>query len=106
MVVTWQELLDNATSEDKVVEIIREFLESLGPGEIGMLPETCKPRRIFDGRDVRLYALTLSRYQSAPFAPSGALLARTAAVMIHAEMRITQITTRVNDKDADLQGSA
>jgi len=56
-----REKLRHASSEDEVVEIVREFVSDWLPEEIGRLPEACRPRKVRDGEDLDLWAWDLAR---------------------------------------------
>ncbi len=55
------EKLRHASSEDEVVEIVREYMRDWLPEEIGHLPQDCRPRKVRDGEDLNLWAWDLAR---------------------------------------------
>jgi hypothetical protein len=53
--------LRNSSSEEEVLEAVREYVRDWLPEELGLLPEECRPRKVRDGEDLNLWAWSLTR---------------------------------------------
>jgi hypothetical protein len=99
--VTWQDKLDGAQEEAGVVEIARDYIATLDPHEVAMLPAPCRPRKLLTANDVSSYAFDLVRHvcddkdEAAPF------IHRLAAFFSHASIRLSELLRRTNDEDVD-----
>ena len=56
-----KEKLRSASSEDEVVEVVRDYLSDWLPEEIARFPTECRPRKVRDGEDLNLWAWDLAR---------------------------------------------
>lgn len=99
----WQELLDVAETEGKVIAVARDYLASLEPGEVARLPESCKPRKLFTAGDVGAYALDLVREHGEGMDEAAPVLHRMAAFFAHANLRLSKILAKANDDDRDVR---
>lgn len=95
----WQELLDMADSEAKVIAIARDYLASLEPQEVSRLPERCKPRKLFTSGDIGAYALDLVREHGESMDDAVPLVHRMAAFFAHANIRLSQILAKAQQDD-------
>jgi hypothetical protein len=55
------ERLRGATSENDVVEVVREYLSDWLPEEIGRLPADCRPGKLRDAEDLSTLAYNLTQ---------------------------------------------
>ena len=86
----WPQVLDDATTEHELVNIVREYLATLGPDEITRLPADCRPGKISDGEDIGDFAFRLATAHL-EFAGSRAdrqLLERVMGFFTHAASRL------------------
>jgi hypothetical protein len=102
----WQELLEVAETEAKVIAIARDYLASLEPMEVARLPEACKPRKLFTAGDVGAYALDLVREHEEEMDDAAPLVHRMAAFFAHANLRLSKILAKANDDDRDVRETA
>lgn len=59
---SWPQRLRSATSEQEVVDVVRDFLAIFSPYDLARLPVELRPGRIVDGNDVSDLAFTLVRH--------------------------------------------
>ncbi len=59
---SWPQRLRSATSEQEVVDVVRDFLATFSPYDLARLPVELRPGRIVDGNDVSDLAFTLVRH--------------------------------------------
>jgi hypothetical protein len=95
---SWSERLDLASSEWQVVQAVREFVASLEPREIGMLPEECRPGKFFDAADVTLYAFILARHRCGDDSEAAALVAKLSQFFSDASIRLSRIMAAPNER--------
>jgi hypothetical protein len=88
----WQQRLNEATTTEDVMWVVRDFLSEWTPGQLQDLPEECRPGRLVDADDVAIYALTLVQKQCADD-PAQVLrpVHDMATFFIAASQRISQI---------------
>ncbi len=53
--------LRQASSEDEVIEVVRDYVSDWLPEELARLPADCRPRKVRDGEDLNLWAVSLAR---------------------------------------------
>jgi len=97
--VTWQQKLDLADSEDEVVGVVRDYVATLDPGEVALLPAALRPGKMLVANDVASYALDLVRYDCDETHGVAVLVHRLAAFFSHASIRLSEILRRTNDDD-------
>lgn len=61
--LTWNDRLRHAHSERDVVDVVRDYLATVTIGEIALLPESCRPRRLGSASEIAGYAFDLVRHQ-------------------------------------------
>ncbi len=88
--LTWQERLDETTTESDVVEVARDYLATLSPAEYAHLPESLRPTKIVDANDVTTYAFDLVRHECSDAGVQG-VIQRLAHIMSRASIRLSQI---------------
>ncbi|HXS53286.1 MAG TPA: hypothetical protein VN782_12195 [Usitatibacter sp.] len=99
----WQELLDVAETEAKVIAIARNYLASIEPFEVARLPERCKPRKLLTAEDIGAFALDLVREHGEEMRDAAPLVHRMAAFFAHANLRLSHILTKANDDESGLR---
>lgn len=97
---SWQERLDDACTEQEVVEVARDYLTSHHV-EIAHLPEDCKPGRIISGADLATYGFALATRHFDGKVQTERLIHRMAAFFVAANMRLSEIASRTNDEDVE-----
>jgi len=91
---TWQHRIDAARGAEEIVAAARDYLATLGPLELGALPEGCRPpAKIVDADDVTTYAFDLVRFECEGH-DTRELVHKLARFFSHASMRLAQITAR------------
>jgi hypothetical protein len=93
--IDWENRLATATTEPEVVTLAKDFLASFTPGEIARLPESCRPRKLFDADDVTNYAFDLA-WQNCE---DGDVIERFARFFSQASRRLSQILARADNQD-------
>jgi hypothetical protein len=58
-IVTWETQLQRAYTAEDVLAIVKDFLATWSPSEVGAMPEHLRPGRLRDSDDVALYAFRL-----------------------------------------------
>jgi len=86
----WIDRLQDARSPDEVLDIVRVFLAQFGPQEIVDLPQSCRPRKLFEPNDLAEYALDLMHEASHDARPSP-LAMKMIAVVSRASSRISEL---------------
>jgi hypothetical protein len=86
----WHSLVESARSADEVVALMRDYVASLTPDQLGQLPERYRPLRVKAEDDLEYWTFRLSSV------PSGerldqAFLQDLFMHFLHASLRITQI---------------
>lgn len=99
----WQELLDVAETEAKVIAIARDYLASLEPREVGRLPERCKPRKLLTAEDIGAFALDLVREHGEEMDEAAPIVHRMAAFFAHANIRLSRILAKANDDESGIR---
>jgi hypothetical protein len=99
--VSWQDRLEAADSESDVVQIARDYMATLDPDEVGILPGSCRPRKLITANDVSSYAFDLVRYECGDADLAAPFIHRLAAFFSHASIRLSEIMRRTNDEDLD-----
>jgi hypothetical protein len=88
MGLTWIDRVDAASTVDEVMDIARVYMAQITPGEVGALPQKCRPRKLFDTSDLTEFALDLVRETCIDPEPSPMVM-KMAAVISHASTKIT-----------------
>jgi hypothetical protein len=92
--MSWQDRLDEASTEADVVAVVREFLATVSPSEVARLPVELRPRKIVDASDVTQYAFDLVRGDVLDNEGTQRVLHRLAHVSSRASLRLSAILTR------------
>ena len=88
--LTWQERLDDATTELEVVEVVRDYLATLNHEEFASLPPALRPGKIVDANDVTTYAFDLVREECHDEGLQH-IVQRLGHVMSRASIRLSEI---------------
>ena len=100
--MSWQLQLDQAATEADVVAVVREFMATVSPGEVGRLPEGLRPRKIVDASDVTLYAFDLVRGDITDNEGTQRVLQRLAHIFSRASLRLSEILSQQHALDRAL----
>jgi len=89
----WPNVLDGARNELDLVNVVREYVATWSPEELGRLPVSCRPGKITDGEDVSDFAFCIT---CAHLSFSGALadrllLERLMGFFTHAAARLAAL---------------
>jgi hypothetical protein len=105
---SWQERLEEASSEAEVVEVARDFLAAFTPAEMALLPPECRPGKFFEANDVTSYAFALVRHHCGDDAETAELVHKLARFFSNASTRLSQIMARsnVNEGEQETRESA
>ena len=101
--VSWQDRLEACDSESDVVQVAKDYMATLDPEEVALLPDTCRPRKLITGNDVSSYAFDLVRYECGDTDDSAPFIHRLAAFFSHSSIRLSEIMRRTNDENLDSQ---
>jgi hypothetical protein len=85
------ERLQATTTEGEVVEIAREYVAMLSPGDIDRLPHPCRPSRFHSAADVTSYALTLVRHDCIVDGATARLVAKLCDFFSAATQRLSTL---------------
>ena len=100
MGLSWIDRIDTATSASEALDVVRVYMASITPTEIGCLPVRCRPRKLVDAADLSEYALDLVRETCRAEEPSPLVL-KMAAIVSHAATRASEILGVANDAPGD-----
>jgi len=100
---SWQDRLEAADSESDVVQVAKDYIATLDPAQVALLPASCRPRKLLTANDVSSYAFDLVRYECGDADLSAPFIHRLAAFFSHASIRLSEIMRRTNDEDLDSQ---
>ena len=89
-VLTWEERLARATSEEEVVDVARDYLATISHTEFALLPQSLRPHKIVDASDVTTYAFDLVRHECDEVSQHR-LVQRIAHIMSRASIRLSEI---------------
>jgi hypothetical protein len=99
----WHLQLDDARSADEVLRTLRDYVDSLSPYELSMLPEKCRPGRLKGDDDISYWTFVLAQHKCREDAP--AQIDIHQAVLnhfLHASMRISEILKqRIRTQEGD-----
>jgi hypothetical protein len=89
-------LLNSAASEADVLRIMRDYLATLLPDEVALLPESCRIASIRSTQDVELAAVTLAHcdLKANPAEPASKLLTEMAHTFAWAQARLRDLRSR------------
>jgi hypothetical protein len=101
--IFWYHQLDNATSTLAVVGVVRDYLASWSPAEIGKLSESVRPGKIRDEQDVEILHTKLVEEYRSSRATGDELdaLQRFTSLMVRASIRLAELRD-----DSSRDGSA
>ena len=102
--LTWQERLDDVTSEPEVVDVARDYLATLSPEEFASLPEALRPGKIVDANDITTYAFDLVRKECHDEGVQH-LVQRLGHIMSRASIRLSEIMVTEHLPVDQVQGS-
>ena len=104
--VSWQESLDLARSEPEVVKVVRDYVASLNPSELGLLPAHCRPGKFFSAEDITSFAFDVVRYHCGDDQEqTRELVHKLAAFFSSAATRLSRIMARASDSNAQVQSA-
>jgi len=89
--LSWHGQLDRAGTEADVVALVREFLATVSPWEVGRLPEGLRPGKITDASDITAYAFELVRGDVLDNEGTQRVLHRLAHFFSRASLRLCEI---------------
>ena len=88
--LTWQERLDDASTELEVVEVVRDYLATVDVEEYASLPVALRPGKIVDANDVTTYAFDLVRQECHDEGIQN-IVHRLAHILSRASIRLSEI---------------
>jgi hypothetical protein len=107
--LTWTDLLRNDETEADVLASAREFVATVTPQEVALLPVEIRPGRLVDANDVTSYAFDLMRAHWREDEAAHAVAHRLASFFSNASIRLSEIMARDRREHApadDAQRSA
>jgi len=90
----WNTRLNEASSTEDVLWVVRDFLSRWTPEQLGHIPIECVPGRVNDADGVALYALMLVQKQLGSEPYTSPQLHKMANFFVAASSRISQILAR------------
>jgi hypothetical protein len=91
----WNLSLDDAQSNEEVLAVMRDYVASLAPHELAILPEKCRPGRVKTEDDVSYWAFVLAQHQCGPENREQRNLHQEVLNhFLHASIRISQLNKR------------
>ncbi len=106
MPITWQDRLQNASTEAEVVVAAREFVAQFTPEEIRDLPAPCRPGKFFDANDITSFAFALVQHHCGDKAGTANVVEKLATFFSNASIRLSEIIARGNASQDDSRQSA
>ena len=103
--LSWQQTIDAAGSEQAVVKVVRDFVASLNPCELGRLPAQCRPGKFFDAGDIASFAFEVARHHCEDDEVTRHV-AKIAAFFSHANMRLAQLLAQDHAPEREERQSA
>jgi hypothetical protein len=101
----WQQRLREAASDTDVLDVAREYVETLAPRDVAMLPLRLRPRALLCAHDVSSYAFDLIGHYCEKGDPSARVVLQLAGFFTEASTRLSEIVTGVSVREA-LRGPA
>jgi hypothetical protein len=91
----WRQRIQEASSEQAVVEVVRAYLDGWTPAQTGALPAACRPVGVNDRDDVCSWAVTVARerLKSRPGGESEDLIEALTETLREAATRLSQLST-------------
>lgn len=102
----WQQRVQLAETDTEVVEVANQFLATLQPRELALLPPRCRPRTLLCAADVSSYAFELVGQRYVELDATARLVHEMAAFFTQASVRLADIVTRTNAGQAGIRRSA
>ena len=93
-----QERIRGAETDADVIRVVEECLALLGPAEIALLPERCRPRPLLCALDVSSYAFDLVSYYAEETNESVRLVNALAILFTEASIRLSEILVASHDE--------
>lgn len=94
---TWFAQIDRARSVPETVSVARDYLASLTPEELAMLPPECRPGRIRDAKDIEdLHGTLVDVYRAS----------RATGEELEVLQRLTSVYVRLAIRLAELNGGS
>jgi hypothetical protein len=89
----WHACLDRAVTVGETVTLVRDFLASVPPEALAMLPEPCRHVRVKAEDDIEYWTFRLSDAHRLPGcdAAHGEVLHELFSLLLHASLRIAHI---------------
>ena len=89
----WHERIENATTVEQVVTLMRDHIATLAPEHLARLPAMCRLLRVKAEDDVEYWTFKLSQRhgQGAGSPAAGELLQELFNHFLHASLRISQV---------------
>jgi hypothetical protein len=90
----WRQRIQEAASEEAVVEVVRSYLDGWSPAETQALPPRCWPEGIQDRDDVCAWAVTVARerLKAPPAGESDDLIEALTETLREAATRLSQLS--------------
>jgi len=98
--LTWQERFDGAATEAEVVDVVRDYVATLTPQEVGSLPPALRPGKIVDANDITTYAFDLVREECHDEGIQH-MVQRLAHILSRASIRLSQIMVTEHEQSQD-----
>src|SRR5687768_9327950 len=87
----WHSQVESARTAEEVVTLMRDYIASLTPEQLALLPERHRPLRVKAEDDLEYWTFKLSSIPAGDRAASPEFLQDLFMHFLHASLRITQI---------------
>ncbi len=96
----WRERLQGAATESDVLDLANQYLASLDRVELAMLPLRCRPRAFHCAYDISSYAFDLVGHYCDKTDAAARLVQSLASFFTDASIRLSEIVTDTNAREA------
>ena len=92
LATTWKSRVEEASSEDELLALVREFIADLSPKDIERLPPICRPIDFVHARDIVNYAVILVGHHCDGDGATHRLVTRLTAFFDAASLRLNHLS--------------
>lgn len=89
---SWPQRLRSASSEQEVVDVVRDFLATFSPYDLARLPAALRPGRIVDGNDVADFAFALARHAHDDALGTARCIHKMTVFFTQASVRLSELS--------------
>lgn len=90
----WADMLGTATTEERVMALVRAFVGTFTPGELERLPHALRPGPLTDVEELRAYTARLVQYDAEASDGAGRIAMRLSSFLSSATARLRELPVR------------